>query len=1246
MLKMRKSVHFRWTGKVLTGGLIRRKVIRAALVLWLTGMGLVLPAVEWQPFGPDGAGHRMTTLPLSSAGGGSRAGFSLRTGQSTGVLFTNVLTDIKLMVNQNLLNGSGVAMGDFDGDGLCDLFFTNLNEGNALYRNLGDWKFEDVTDSAGVGMEGMNATGAAFADTDGDGDLDLLVTTMGNPNIHYRNNGNGTFTVRTDFPGMRNEQGSTSMALGDVDGDGDLDLYTTNFGAQSLVRSGGLVRVTYRNGQPVVRGRFADRIKIIAGKMYELGEADYFYLNDGQGGFIEEPISSGRFRNEKGEVHRNPPLDQGLCVAFRDLNGDRAPDLYICNDAFTPDRFFLNDGRGILTEIDPLQFRKTPFFSMGADFADIDRDGDDDFIVVDMLSRRHLQRMTQRGTMPPRPPTLGAFNVRDQVRRNNFYLNRGDGSFAEIANFSNLSASGWSWSPVFIDVDLDGWEDLLITNGFMYDVDDMDSEERIEQTVGASLTEQRRAILTYPRLDSPNYAFRNLRNLRFGEQGQDWGFNSTEVSNGMATGDLDNDGDPDIAISVTNGQALLYENIGDAPRIAIRLAGRSPNTRGVGARIILKGGPVIQSQEMMAGGRYVSGDDYLRVFAATPGADHTVVVEWRDGSETELGGLKANHMYLISADGAVSSQGGSSLSGPSDASRPMFEDRSDLLGHSHDEILFDDFSRQPLLPRKFSQSGPGVAVADFNSDGLDDIAIGDGRGGRVSIHETVNTGNGLTRSKSREIGASLKDDILGIVAFRTDAAMKVPHLAAGQAAYEDSGSGGGIHVHPDGDSAMRGLSDISADAAGALCAADFDGDGDVDLVAAGTVSGGAYPMASPSRLLVNEDGEFRSAVPLPLTGLPRGATAADLDLDGVPEIIIACEWGPIKVFSFRDASLTDLTEKWGTSVEPGLWQSVAAADVNNDGWTDIIAGNWGLNDYYSSEGMKPMHLYFISSLQAGGVPLVEAYREPSTGDLLPYRDRMMTSKVFPELQKTVPSHRAYGMSTIPEIYRTRWNQFEHLEATELRSCVFINDGGGRLVKKPLPDHAQFSPAFGIVPADWDGDGSTDLFMAQNFFPQQEDAPKLDAGTGLILKGDGSGVFEHLPDAFTGVRIYGEQRGAATGDFNNDFRPDLVVAQNAAETRLFLNANTAARPGIRIRLEGPPSNPDGLGATVLISREDGRRCAIPVVAGGGFFSQSAVSPLVGSARDIAGIEVLWPGGRRTAVPPGKTAEGTTVSIVYR
>ncbi len=475
-----------------------------ALVCWAALLGgTAAEKLAWK----QEAGYRHA--PVTIAPGG-KTGFALLPGATTGIQFSNHLAISRAMANQNLMNGAGVALGDYDGDGLCDLYFCNLGGTNALYRNLGDWKFEEVATAAGVTCTNRSSTGAVFADLNGDGRLDLVVVSCGGPNSCFFNNGNGRFREALLPAGESTRTGSNSITLADVDGDGDLDLFIANYGEVSILRSGGTPSVKIVNGREEVVGRLRERIKIRPdGTFVELGEPAVLYLNNGKGDFAPVPWTGGTFLDEDGKPVTATFWDLGLSAAFHDLNGDGAPDLYICNDFQTPDRIWMNDGKGGFRALSRLAMRHSSSFSMNADFADINRDGLVDFFVADMLSPTHYLKLTQidGGEHPPHLP--GIMDDRPQIRRNTLFLNRGDGTYGEIANFAGVAASDWTWCSAFLDVDLDGYEDLLIANGHAFDTQDSDAIERNRAKGKQSLSESRRQLLQFPPLAIPNLIYRN-----------------------------------------------------------------------------------------------------------------------------------------------------------------------------------------------------------------------------------------------------------------------------------------------------------------------------------------------------------------------------------------------------------------------------------------------------------------------------------------------------------------------------------------------------------------------------------------------------------------------------------------------------------------------------------------------------------------------------------------------------------------
>ncbi|MEO8428032.1 MAG: VCBS repeat-containing protein, partial [Verrucomicrobiota bacterium] len=445
----------------------RLKFLCLTLGLWLACSVAMASAFEWQP----GKGFRSAELTVPQIG---RAGFSQLASVVTGITFTNYLSRDRYTTNQIYLNGSGVTAGDVDGDGWCDLYFCGLDGSTVLYRNLGNWKFADITQAAGVACANLDCSGAAFADIDGDNDLDLLVNTIGAGTHCFLNDGRGNFTDITASSGLASNHGSMSMALADIDGDGDLDLYVANYRTMTVQDQPDIrLRGNYIDGKPVVisvDGRPTTQPDLVGrftlnpnGKIIENGEVDVLYRNDGGGKFTPLLYTDGTFLDEDGKPLTAPLYDWGLSVMFRDINGDGVPDIYVCNDFRSPDRIWINDGKGRFRAISRLSFRTTSMFSMGIDFADLNRDGYDEIFVADMLSRNHSRRHVQVSDIMPTFLTIGQIEDRPQYPHNTLFLNRRDGTYAEVAQFSGVDASEWSWAPIFLDVDLDGYEDLLIT---------------------------------------------------------------------------------------------------------------------------------------------------------------------------------------------------------------------------------------------------------------------------------------------------------------------------------------------------------------------------------------------------------------------------------------------------------------------------------------------------------------------------------------------------------------------------------------------------------------------------------------------------------------------------------------------------------------------------------------------------------------------------------------------------------------
>jgi hypothetical protein len=1197
-------------------------------------------------------GYAWAPLNVPAAG---KTGFKLLPPEETGINFTNTLDLRAGEANRVLFNGSGVAVGDYNNDGLPDLYFCSLNGHNALYENLGGMRFKDVTQTSGIICSNQFCRGAVFADINGDGFLDLLVATTGNGVLCFINDGHGKFSDMTPTAGTATKYGSVTLALADVDGNGTLDLYVANNRADDI-RDKGEVDLQMVNGKLTVPPALRDRLVVVNGKVFEYGEPDVFYLNDGNGHFSSVSWTNGTFLDEQGKPLPGPPLDWGLTASFRDINGDGHPDLYVCNDYWTPDRIWLNDGHGHFRAAEKLAFRETSASSMGVDFADLNRSGNVDIFVVDMLSRSLQLRKRQIFAQTPVGSPVGAIDNRPQVMRNTLLQNRGDGTFAEIANYAGLSASEWSWSPIFLDVDLDGYEDVLIAAGHTKDVQDLDAQEqirarrhlrsKISQIADPKAREE--AFIQgkiensrfYPPLDAPIVAFHNLRNYEFVETTGDWGTGQLGVHHAIALGDLDGDGDLDLIVNNLGSAAGVYRNESAAARIAVKLKGSAPNTQGIGARIKLSGATVpLQSQEVVCGGRYMAGSDSELVFApgrATEGM--TIEVIWRNGKRSVVNEVKANRLYQIEESGSESF---AAAAKPQPA--PLFEDISHVLDHIHHENEFNDFERQHGLPRKLSQSGPGVAWADLDGDGWDDLVIGSGKGGRLAIFH--NDGKGGFQPKKDGRLADSSQDQTGVLAWQDG--QNSSHILVGCANYEDEISIPSlVHQYDSGNRASDGILTNLEASVGPLALTDIDGDGELDLFVGGRVISGRYPEAASSRIYRRRKDHWEldeeNTRTLKNVGLVSGAVWSDLDGDGYPELILACEWGPIRIFqnnqghlSASDHKVTAAPASFLKSEPPrfndltGWWTGVTTADLDGDGRLDIIACNWGLNTPYRASIEHPAMLYYGDFSGAGGVDMIEAEYDPTLKTAVPRRMREKVAETLPELLGRFATHKQFAQASIAEVLGNHESAARVASVTTLASMTFLNRGSGVFEAQLLPREAQLAPAFSVSVADFDGDGNEDVFLSQNFFANQPEVPRYDAGRGLLLQGNGTGTLAPLPSRDSGIKVYGEQRGAAVADFDQDGRPDLVVTQNGAATKLF--RNIGGQPGVRVRLAGPPGNPQGIGAQMRFFFGDRPGPVREIHAGSGYWSQDSPVTVLGIPKTATAIWIRWPGGRVNTLP---------------
>ena len=1073
----------------------------------------------------------------------------------TGVAFTNTLPEAPEFSILNYLyyyNGGGVAVGDVDGDGRQDLYLSSNLEANRLYRNLGDFRFEDITQQAGVAGPPGWKTGVAMADVNGDGALDIYASavnylTMTGRNVLYVNDGTGRFTDRTEQYGLAFAGFSTQALFFDYDRDGDLDLYLLNHSVHTERQIGVAARRDVRHPQA----------------------GDRLYRNDG-GRFTDVSVQVGIFGGVEGF---------GLGVVASDVNDDGCVDLYVANDFQENDYLYRNDCRGHFTEVGTRAFSHTSRFSMGADAADMNDDGRPDIMTVDMLPEQEAIFKTSasyEGWNLFEMRLRAGYSV--QYPRNALQLNRGDGTFAEIGLLAGVAASDWSWGPLFADFDNDGRKDLFVTNGIYRRPNDLDyinyvGNEAAQSALARGVTrEENQDLLTrMPQIPLANHLFRNEGGLRFTDMAAAWGLGDKGFSNGSAYVDLDEDGALDLVVNRINAPVAIYRNRSrrepDAGHwLRVRLMGSGRNTEGIGAKVIAVTGTHRQLLEQQPVRGFQSSVDRRLHFGLGQGrvADSLIVI-WPDARVQTLTQVALDRTITLHQDSAA----GRWVYRP--ALPPSATDDAPRGGAAvvHVENEFLDYNREPLMPHVVSAEGPALAVGDVNGDGRDDLYVGGAKWQRGSLLLQQPDGRFTTSSAATFAADSTAEDVdATFFDADGDGDLDLYVVSAGNEFWDEFAELADRLYLNDGRGAFaRAPNALPAglrENGGTVTAADFDADGDLDLFVGTRVVARAYGRTPVSHLLRNDGtGRFTDVTDTVAPGLARAglvtaAQWADVNGDARPDLVVAGEWMPVRIWFNTGGRLSERPQSTGLQDASGWWNSLQVADLNGDGHPDLVLGNAGRNSFLRASPQAPVRMYVHDFTGTGTTKQVITRFVGGTAYPLAGRDELV--KLMPAIRGKYPSFTAFGASRLEDIFEAAdIARAEVRTATTFESAVALNDGTGRFTLQPLSVEAQVSMVFATAVHDFDGDGHVDLLLGGNQYGVPPVLGRYDASRGVLLLGDGTGRFR--AGDRPAIPLEGQVRGLALVRRVGK-PPWLAVARNSAALQLLsiprLTPQTTAR----------------------------------------------------------------------------------------
>lgn len=1136
--------------------------------------------------------------------------FRLISPEKSGVHFNNEIIEddtTNILEYEYVYNGGGVAVGDFNNDGFQDLFFTANMVANRLYLNRGELTFDDVTDLSGTAGEDKWYTGVSVVDINGDGWMDIYICASRSSNPEQRKNelyvnqglnenGIPVFTEQAVKYGLDDSSYSTHAAFFDYDNDGDLDMY--------------------------------------------LLVSDQWQKKPGGNSSEEEnhPNQDKLFENEW-RSHEQHPLFKdvskqagilkpgyGLGVNIADINQDGWKDIYAANDYSSNDLLWINNGDGTFTDKASIYFKHTSFSAMGTDIQDINNDGLADVFALDMLPETNYRKKTMTNPNNYSNYARGVFRRYDpQFTRNTLQLNQGPSFistdsiappvFSEIAYLAGVAATDWSWGALLADFDNDGFRDLIVTNGTPRDKTDKDFVNLRDQL--GNIIARSSLLDSIPEIKIPNYIYKNKGNLTFDNVTNKWGLTKASFSNGVAWSDLDNDGDLDIIINNINQNAFLYKNTQEKDReeknnwIQIHFVGDTTNKQGLGAHVDLyfDNGKHQMYENTTYRGYLSSVENVAHFGLGQVNVVDSVVVVWPSGKKEISRKIKANQRLKFNYTDARDTE--STGYTAEIENRSLFHEvtREKNVSYNHDEFEYNDFQFQRLLPHKFSQYGPSLAVGDVDGNDTQDLFIGGSYNNEGTFLLQKPDGNFEEKKLLVNLDGSRKTEDRGALFFDADndgdpdlfvtsGSVENPPQSRNyqDRLYQNDGNGNFIETE-------EALPDYTVSSS-AVKAADYDRDGDLDLFIGGRVSPRRYPVPVSSYILRNdsENGEIKftdvtSAIAEDLIdiGLVTDALWSDFNNDGWVDLVVVGEWMPISFFENREGDFVNITESTGISDKKGWWNSISSGDFDHDGDMDYIAGNLGLNSPYKANRNEPVRVYAGEFSESGIWPsIITQHVMDAEGAKreFPVHDLIAVASQLPQIKQQFVNHHQYGSATIEDILSpNQMRQALIFEADHFSTSYIENIGNSRFEIEALPMETQFAPVYGMLVDDFNSNGYLDLLLTGNEFGAEARIGKYDALNGLLLQGKGNGDFDPLKNSESGFFVPGD--GKALVKLKGTDNSYIVAAsQNNGPLKLFQTDRYTK-----------VFQADNMDQSAVIHYQDGSRRRVEFYYGSSFLSSS-------------------------------------------